>query len=81
MDIKEKFIEEMPEMLIGLYSCTSGIKVFPGHLLVLKGKGPIVGEGLESLSISTLEHHLQLLPGCAPVVSIININVKGFQVV
>ena len=80
-DIGEKFILEMPEMLISLYGSTNGIKGFPGHLLVLQGYVPIVVEGLKILSIFTLEYHLQLPPACAPVVSLISIDVEGFQVV
>ena len=63
-DIREKFVLEIPEVVISLYSSADGIKSFPGHLLVL-----------------TLKHHLQLLPACVAVVSLISINVKAFQVV
>ena len=80
-DVREKFVPEMPEMLISLYSSANGIKGLPGHLLVLQVHGPIVNEGLESLSIFSLKHDLQLLPACVPVVSLISINVEGFQVV
>ena len=77
-DIGEKFI---PEMLIGFDSSADGIKGFLGHLLVLQGDGPIVNEGLQSLSIFALKHHLQLLPACALVISLISVDVEGFQVI
>ena len=43
--------------------------------------GTFVCWGLESLSITTLEHELQLLPAFAVVVSLISLNVQGVQVV
>ena len=78
-DVGERLILEMPEMLISFYSSANGIKSFLGHLLVLWGHDPIVNEGLESLSIFTLKHHLQLLPACAPVISLISIGIKVFH--
>ena len=80
-DIGEKFVLEISEMLLSFYSCANGIKGFSGCLLVLWGDGPIVDDGLESLSIFSLEHHLQLLPACVPVISLISIDVEGFQVI
>ena len=80
-DIREKLIPKVPEMLLGFDSHSSSIKGIPGHLLMLQSDGPIVNKGLESLSILTLKYHLQLLPACAPVISFISIDVKGFQVV
>ena len=41
--------------------------------------GPIIDEGLQSLSM--LEHQLQLMPAHAPVISLISVDVKSFQVV
>ena len=82
-DIGQKFILEMPEMLISFYSSVNDIKGFPGHLLVLLGNGPIVDEGLKSQSLSmfALENHLQLLPACVLVISLTSTNVEGFQVI
>ena len=80
-DIGEKFIPEMPEMLLNFYSSANGIKGFLGHLLVLHSYGPIVDKGLESLSIFALKHHLHLLPASAPVVSLISIDVESSQVI
>ena len=80
-DVGEEFIPERPEMLLRLNSCPHSIKGKLGHLLTICGDGTIVNEGLESLSIFTLEHHLKLLPACVAVISFISINVKGFQVI
>ena len=80
-DIGEKVYPEMPEMLISFDSSVDGINGFPGHILVLWGNGPIVNERLESLSIFTLKHHLQLLQACVPVVSLISVNIECFWVV
>ena len=77
-DIGEKCIPKMPEMLLSFNSCVNSIK---GHLLVLWGDDPIVNKGLKSLSIFTLEHHLQLTPACEPVICLISVDVKGFQAV
>ena len=80
-DIREKLILEVPEMLLSFNSGAYSIKGILGHLLVLWGDGPIVGKGLVSLSIFTLKHHLQLLPAGMPVISLISIDVKDFQVI
>ena len=81
VDIREKLIPEMSEMLLSFDSCLDSIKGNKGYLLMLQGNGSIVDKGLDSLSIFTLKHHLQLLPSCVPVVSIISIDVKSFHVV
>ena len=81
MDIGEKLIPKVPEMLLGPNSSTDSIMGILGHLLVFCSYGPIVDEGLLSLSIFTLKHHLQLMPAHVPVVSLISVDVKGFQVV
>ena len=78
-DIREKLIPKMPDILIGFYISAEGIKGFLGQFLVLWGYAPIVDEGLESLSIIALKHHLLLLLACT--LSLIGIDVKGFQVV
>ena len=80
-DIREKLIPEMPEMLLGFDNNANSIKSILGHLLVLQSDGLLVDKGLESLSIFTLKHHLQLLPACVQVISLISIDVKGFKVV
>ena len=80
-DVRKEFIPKMSQMLFGLYCSTNSIKGKLEHPLTHQGNGPIVNEGLESLSIFTLEHHLQLLPACVAVVSLISIDVKGLQVV
>ena len=77
-DIGKKF---MPEMLLSFCSSADGIKGFLGHLPMLHTYGPIVNKGLESLSTFALEHHLQLLPDSALVISLISINVEGLQVI
>ena len=71
----------MPEMLLNFDSCAYSIKGIMGHLLMLQGVGLIVSKGLESLSIFTLKHHLQLKPAHVLVFSHISVDVKGFQVV
>ena len=48
---------------------------------MLLGDGPIINKGQNGLSIFTLKHHLKLMPACMPVISLISIDVKGFQVV
>ena len=63
-------------MLLNFGSHANSIKGMPGHCLLLWSVGPIVNKGLESESILTFKHHLQLLPACAPVISL-----KDFQVV
>ena len=68
-------------MLLGLYHSTDGIKGKLGCILTLLSDGHIVYEGLESLSIYALKHHVELLPAKAAVISPLNINVKGFPVV
>ena len=77
-DIREEFIPEVPEMLLGLDSSTNNIKSEPGHPLTLWGEGPIVSEGLERLSIFTFKH-FKLLPACVLVISFFSIYVEGFQ--
>ena len=79
-DIREKLVPKVPEMLISFNSCADSIKGILGHLLVLWGEGPIVMRDCQSLSIFTLEHHLQLAPASMAVISLISIDVKGFQV-
>ena len=76
----KEFIPKMPEMLLGLYCSSNSIKGKLGHSLTPHSNGPIVDEGLESLLIFTLKHHLQLLSAHVPVISLISTNVKGFQV-
>ena len=61
VDIGVEFIPEVPKMLLRLDSSTDSIKGKPGHPLTLQGDGLIVDEGLGSLSIFTLEHHLSCL--------------------
>ena len=82
-DMGEKFIPEMPEMLLGFYSysCPNVIKGFAGCLLVLHSYGPIVNKGLESVSVFTLKHRLQLLQASVQVISLISIDVESFQVI
>ena len=41
----------------------------------------ILNEGLESLLVFTLEHHLQLLSSGLFVISFFSINVQGLQVI
>ena len=79
VDIRVEFISEMPEMLLGLDRCAYSIKGKLGCPLTLWGNGPIVNEGLLSLSIFALKHHFKLFPASAPVISFYGINVKGFQ--
>ena len=69
----------MPEMLLRLYCSTDGIKDKPGHLLTLCSDGPTAYEGLESLSIFSLKHHVELLPASVVVISLLSVNVEGFQ--
>ena len=66
-------------MLLRLYQSANGIKGKPGHLLTLNGNYPIVYEGLESLSIFTLKHHTELLSASVAVISLLSVNVEGFQ--
>ena len=66
-------------MLLQLYRSADGIKGKLGHLLTLCGNGPIIYEGLKSLSIFTLQHHAELLPGSMAVISLLSVNVEGFQ--
>ena len=70
VDIREEFIPKMLEMLLRLDSCTNSIKDKLGHPLTLQVDGPIVNEGLKSLSIFTLKLHHQLLTACVAVISI-----------
>ena len=76
--IGEKLIPKIPEMLLKFNSCANSIKGITRYLLVLWGDGSIVNKGLESLSIFTLKHHLQLMPAHVPVISLISGDVKGF---
>ena len=80
-DIREEFIPGVPEMLLGLHCSADSIKGKLGYPLTLWGNGPIVNETLDSLSIFTLKHHLQLLPASAPVISLISINCEDLQVI
>ena len=66
---------------LDFYHSTSSVKGKPGHHLTLWGDGPILSEGLESLSIYALKHHFKLLPPSVAVISFFGINVKGLQVV
>ena len=50
-----------------------------GCLLTLQGDGPIAYEGLESLSIFALKHYAELLPASVAVVSLLGVDVEGFQ--
>ena len=67
----------MPEIILTLYCATDGIKGKLEHPLTLRGDGPIVYEGLGSLSVFTLEHHAELLPPSVAAVSLLRVNVKG----
>ena len=78
-EIGEQFIPEIPEMFFRLYFSTDGIKGKSGHLLTLWSDGPIVYEGLESISIFTLKHYVELLPVRVAVISLFSVDVKGFQ--
>ena len=49
MNVREKLILEVPEMLLGFNSCANSIKGILGCLLVFCSDGPIVNKGLESL--------------------------------
>ena len=80
-DIREESIPKMPEILLRLDNGTNSIKGKLVHPLTLTGNGPIVDEGLKSLSIFTLKHHLQLLPTCVVVNSLIRIDFEDFQVI
>ena len=66
-------------MLLRLYCSTNGIKGKLGCLLTLWSDGPFLYEGLKSLSIFTLKHHAELLPASAVVISLLGINIEGFQ--
>ena len=66
-------------MLLRLYHSTDAIKGKQEHLLTLCSDGPIVYEGLESLSTFALEHHAKLLPASVEVISLLNVDVEGFQ--
>ena len=46
VDIGEKLIPKMQEMLLGFDSHADSIKGITGHLLVLQGNGPIVNKEL-----------------------------------
>ena len=70
-DIAEKLIPKVPEILLGFNSCADSIKGIAGCLLVLQGDGPIVDKGLQSMSIFTLKHHVQLIPAHVPVIGLI----------
>ena len=76
-----ELISEVPEMLLRFDSSASSIKGKLGHPLTLWNDGAIVYEGLESLPVFTLEHHLKVLPASAAVISFLSINVEGFQVI
>ena len=78
VDVREEFILEMPEMLLRLDSSANSIKGKPGCPLAFQDDGPIVNEGLESLSIFA---HFKLLLAIVPVVNFFSINVEGFQIV
>ena len=81
VDIREEFIPEMPEMLLGVDSSTNRIKGKLGCPLTFWGDGPIVDEEVKTLSIFALKHHFKLLQASALVISFIGVDVKGFQVV
>ena len=72
---------KVPEMIISFNSCANNIKGIFGHLLVLLGNGPIVDEGLQSLSFLTLGHHLSLAPASMAVISLISTDVESFQII
>ena len=42
---------------------------------------PLSEEGVESLPVFAVKHHLQLLPSGLSVISFFCINVEGFQVI
>ena len=80
-NIGEQFIPVDPEMLLRLYSSADGIEGGSQCLYALLYYGTIVCEGLESLSIITLEHELQLLAAFVAVISSISLNVQDIQVI
>ena len=81
VDIGEKLIPKMPDMLLDFDSPADSIKGITVHLLMLQDDGPIVNKGLESLSIFTLKNHLQPMPAHVLIISLISIDVEGFQIV
>ena len=64
-----------------LNSCPNSIKGKLEHPLTPWGDNAIVDEGLQSLSILPLTHHLELLPASTAVTSFLSIDVEGFQVI
>ena len=78
VDIGEEFILEM---LLRLNSCPDSIKGKLGCPLTPWVDCAVVDDGLESLSIFALKHHLKLLPASLVAISFIGIDVKGFQVI
>ena len=81
VDIRKEFLLEVQKMTFGLYGYLDGIYGLPGHPLTLQGNCAIVDEGLESLPVFALKHHLPLLPSSLSVISFFSIDVKGFQVI
>ena len=77
--IQEELISEVPEVVIRYDGHCSDIQYLPGCLLLLLGDGPFVNQGLESLPVVTLKHHLQLLLASLHGVSFFGIDVKGLQ--
>ena len=66
-NIRDKFIPYGPKILLGLYGSHDSIQGGPGLLHIFQHYGPVVYKDLESLSIFTLKHELELLPtlyGC-----------------
>ena len=66
-------------MVLGLDGSCKGVQYLPGDLLLLLSDGPIVGQGLEGLSVVSLEHHFQLLQASLCGVIFFNIDVEGLQ--
>ena len=59
---------------LDLESGANSIKGKLGDPLTLKGDGPIVNEGLESLSVFILKHHYKLLPASVAVISFLSVG-------
>ena len=62
------------------FNCSGdGIKDLPGGLLLLKGGGAGLSEGLKGLLIFILKHHFELFPAFMGGVFFLCVNVEGFQ--
>ena len=76
--IWQELILEVTEVVLRLNDSAKGILHSPGGLLMLRGDGLIVQEGLEHLAVFALKHHFELLPACPGIIRLFSINVGGF---